>query len=116
MFAGMPRNNVERDEYMLSHSQEDIKENLKGYYRQYTKEEASRLRDLYDKSCHAVSDYILTNPTKLLLDKMTCPVSCKTKTKTSVKKAAFISLTPSELYNIDVIPRRIRMDWVKTIV
>lgn len=97
---------------MLSPSQEYIKETLKSYYRQYTKEEASRLRDLYDKSCHALSDYDLTNPTKLLLDKVKCPVSCDFKKKTSIKNAAFISLTPSELYNIDVIPRRMRIDWV----
>lgn len=109
----MPRIIVNRDEYTLSKSREDLKELLKSYYGNYTKEEAERIRKLYYTQCDSMSDYSLTDGNALLLKKFKPIGKCSNiKKKPPLKHASFIHLTPSELHNIKVIPTNVHLESV----
>lgn len=110
----MPRHFTPADEYTLSPSGQRLKHQTMEYYNRYTREEGERLRKLYYSMCvkASKSDYTVTNPHKLLLSNMKLPKECELKQDKVVKGASFISLTPVQLYNIDVSPRTIKLHCV----
>lgn len=112
MFARIPRARCMTDEYTLTASQEQLKSCNKSYYQQFTKKEAERLRKLYCQMCSEPSDYSITNQKKLLWDNFKPLGNQSRKESALAKKAAFIPLTPSQLYNVSVIPLMIQLEGV----
>lgn len=112
IFSGMPRVIADGDEFTLSVSKERLKELIKQYFGNYTKQEAERIRALYVQRCEkSIGDYSLSDSNALLLKKFKPVGSCKRKKK-AIKPASFIPLTPSELYNIKVDPTHINLESV----
>lgn len=101
-----------KDEYTLSVSKEDLKYRNQAYYKEFTRDEAEKLKKRYIEMCKNSSDYDITNSNKILWTNFK-PHDYQTKKEPlTPKKPSFIPLTPSELYNIIVTPFMIQLEGI----